>query len=201
MVEWLTRTSTSPSIRSPSPSSCHARLWPLSPLEATNALKRCMPAYSRKPRADSDLVRPSRPPCRETHGLCSGNRRISRRFAAPEISCARTLQQGQLADGAVPLNSMLAARPWGYCGRIPASRRITGLIIHEYMRLLDSILLYKTAMAVVLVHHAVRQLGNYRFNHRIIALQHRKGLVNRRPPPYIPDWRGATCVNWPAGPA
>src|SRR5436190_7115060 len=105
MVEWLTRTSTSPCIRSLSPSSCHARLWPLSPLDATNALKRCMPAYSRKPRADGDLVRPSRPLCRETRALLQQPRiPTDSRHREYPVSVS---QQSQLSDGAVPLTLCL----------------------------------------------------------------------------------------------
>src|SRR5581483_224669 len=43
MVEWLTRTSTSPSMRSLTARSCQSTLWPEAPLEATRALNRCMP--------------------------------------------------------------------------------------------------------------------------------------------------------------
>src|SRR6185503_14507699 len=74
MVEWLTRTETSPSIRSPSPSSCQAMLVPASVLDASKALKRCIP----DPRLCglTALVRPSRRQCRASATLAEAGRRL-----------------------------------------------------------------------------------------------------------------------------
>ena len=94
--------------------------------------------------------------------------------------CRAATAFGRAAESALAYLSRLNGR---YCGRIAASSRISRLIIDEYMSLSVYISCIRLNAHVVIVHQRVRQLGNFQFNHRIIALQHRNMLVRRHPTP------------------
>src|SRR5581483_4092593 len=184
MVEWLTRTSTSPSMRSLSASSCQSTLWPEAPLEATRALNRCMPdltgcetkrfvsAYaigwmvSRK----GQRTPASRP-------TCAGNRACA---ACAQLATAAPAVRRTTANESCTDTWTTRCK---YYGRIPKEPRLTWLIIDEYLSLSRHRFLYKIDPAVVNVHHALRPAGNAKIKRRNIATQHRIVLVKGRTAP------------------
>jgi hypothetical protein len=90
------------------------------------------------------------------------------------------LQQLLNTSNQRPIPANIQAQQWSYCGRIPDASSLSRLIIDEYILSTLNNLLYKTRFAVVIVHHRLMPAGNSRLNHRIIALQHRNLLANRR---------------------